>query len=151
MFQILLVVCTSHVLWVVRTSHVLWVVQTSYVLWVVQTSHVLWVVQTSHVLWVVQTSHVLWVVQTSHVLCVVKVRSYIEWYPVRMTGQSALHFNPWQTCSFQGHIYFSGKHSATLQLREDYSFTFPPLSVLRYIQLSELWQHGVIKLAKGSK
>ena len=58
------------------------------------------------------------------------VRSYIARYPVRVTVQSALHFTPWQTCSYQGHLNFSGKHSATLQLREDYSFTFPPLSVL---------------------
>ena len=56
-------------------------------------------------------------------------------------------------CSFQGHLNFSGKHSAMLQLHEDYSFTFPSLSVAMYsfIQLSELWQRGVIKLAKGSK
>ena len=47
----------------------------------------------------------------------VKVRSYIARYPVCMTAQSALHFTPWQTCSFQGHLNFSGKHSATLQLR----------------------------------
>ena len=60
----------------------------------------------------------------------VQVRSYIARYPVRRTTQSALHFTPWQTCSFQGHLNFSGKHSATLQLREDYSFTFLPLSVL---------------------
>ena len=59
-----------------------------------------------------------------------KVRSYIVRYPVRRTAQSTLHFSPWHTCSFQGHLNFSGKHSATLQLREDYSFTFPPLSVL---------------------
>ena len=70
----------------------------------------------------------------------VKVRSYIARYPVRRTAQSALHFTPWQTCSFQGHLNFSGKHSATLQLREDYSFTFPPLSVLPG---TELWQRGV--------
>ena len=61
----------------------------------------------------------------------VKVRSYIAQYPVHRTAQSALHFTPWQTCSFQGHLNFSGKHSAMLQLlREDYSFTFPPLYVL---------------------
>ena len=59
-----------------------------------------------------------------------KVRSYIARYPVRRTAQSALHFIPWQTCSFQDHLNFSGKHSAMLQLRKDYSFTFPPLSVL---------------------
>ena len=57
----------------------------------------------------------------------VKVSSYIAWYPVHRTAQSALHFTPWQTCSFQGHLNFCGKHSAVLQLHEDYSFTFPPL------------------------
>ena len=61
----------------------------------------------------------------------VKVRSYIARYPVHRTAQSALHFTPWQTCSFQGHLNFFGKYSATLQLlREGYSFTYPPLSVL---------------------
>ena len=48
--------------------------------------------------------------------------SYIARYPVLMTAQSALHFIPWQNCIAR------------------YSF----------IQLSELWQRGVIKLAKGS-
>ena len=55
----------------------------------------------------------------------------IAQYPVHRTAQSALHFTPWQTCSFQGHLNFFGKYSATLQLlREGYSFTYPPLSVL---------------------
>ena len=49
-----------------------------------------------------------------------KVLSYIARYP-----DSRFAF-----CTFQRHLNFSGKHSATLQLREDYSFTFPPLSVL---------------------
>ena len=83
-----------------------------------------------------------------------KVRSYIALYPVHRTAQSALHFTHWQTCSFQGHFNFFGKYSATLQLlREGYSFTYPPVFIARYsfIQLSELWQCGVIKLAKGSK
>ena len=63
--------------------------------------------------------------------CKVKVCSYIARYPVHRTAQSALHFTPWQTCSFQGHLNFFGKYSATLQLlREGYSFTYPPLSVL---------------------
>ena len=78
-----------------------------------------------------------------------KVRSYIARYPVLGTAQSALHFTPWSTCSFQRHLDFSGKHSATLQLlREDYSFRYPPLSVARYslIQLSELWQPGFSRL-----
>ena len=49
---------------------------------------------------------------------IIKVRSYIYIvrYPVLGTVQSALHFTPWQTCSFQLHLNFSGKHSAMLQL-----------------------------------
>ena len=56
--------------------------------------------------------------------------------------------------SFKGHLNFSGKHSATLQLlHEDYSFRYPPLSVARYsfIPLSELWQCGMNEIAKASK
>ena len=44
--------------------------------------------------------------------------------------------------------------SKTLQLlREDYSFKYPPLSLAKYsfIQLSELWQRGMNKIAKASK
>jgi len=37
-------------------------------------------------------------------------------YPVLSTDQSALHFNPWQTCSIKHHFDYPGKHSATLQL-----------------------------------
>ena len=33
-----------------------------------------------------------------------KVRSDIAQYPVLGTIQSALHFTPWQTCSFQRHL-----------------------------------------------
>ena len=49
---------------------------------------------------------------------------------------------------------FSGKHSATLQLlHEDYSFTYPRLSVARYsfIKLSELWHCGMNKFAEALK
>ena len=55
----------------------------------------------------------------------------------------ALNFTPWQTCSIQRHIDFSGKHSAMLQLlHED---RYPHMSVARYsfIQLNELWQCGM--------
>ena len=31
-------------------------------------------------------------------------------YPVRWAAQSALHFTPWQTCSFRHQLNFSGKH-----------------------------------------
>ena len=80
--------------------------------------------------------------------------SYIALYPVIGTVQCALHFTPWQACSFQHHFNFSEKHSATLQLlHQDYSFRYPSLSIARYsfIQLSELWQCGMNKIAKVSK
>ena len=65
-----------------------------------------------------------------HIINLNSVCSYIARYPVHRTAQSALHFTPWQTCSFQGHLNFFGKYSATLQLlREGYSFTYAPLSV----------------------
>ena len=70
------------------------------------------------------------------------------------TAQGALHFTPWQACSFQRHFDFSVNHSTTLQLlREEYSFRCPPLSVARYsiIQLSKLWQRWVNEIAKASK
>ena len=50
-------------------------------------------------------------------------------------------------------ISICGKHLATLQLLdEEYSFTYPPLSVAMYsfIQLSELWQCGVNEIAIAS-
>ena len=37
---------------------------------------------------------------------------YITQYPVRWTAQIALHFTPWQTCSFRHQLGFSGKHSS---------------------------------------
>ena len=69
-----------------------------------------------------------------------------------------LHFTPWQFIptlytsppgsSFQCHLDFSGKHSAKDQ---DYSFTYPPLSVARYsFILSDLWYCGVNEIAKKS-
>ena len=57
----------------------------------------------------------------------------------------------WQTCSF---LRFSGKNSAELPLlHENYSLTFPTLSIARYsfIQLSELRHRGVNSNADASK
>lgn len=55
-----------------------------------------------------------------------KVGSYIAQYPVVGIVQSVVHFTSSQTYSFQHD--FSGKHTATLQLRsENYSFTYPPM------------------------
>ena len=75
-------------------------------------------------------------------------------YSAVSTAQSALHFTPRQTCSFQRQLDISGKHLATLQsLCEDYSFTYPPLSIAGYtlIQLGELKQSGTNEIAQASK
>ena len=82
---------------------------------------------------------------------VIKVCSYIAWYPILGTVQSTLHITHWQTCSFQHHLDFSGKHLAILH--EDYLFVYLPLCVARYLfmQLSELWERGVKETAKASK
>ena len=79
-----------------------------------------------------------------------RVSFYIAQYPVRWTAQNALHFTPWQTCSFRHQLGFSGTHSAMLQLLcKYYSLTFPPLSIARYsfIQLRQLGRHGENKNA----
>ena len=85
--------------------------------------------------------------------CKIKASSYIAQYPFLRIAQSALHFTSltdlfthtpsrllWEATSYM------------LQLmREDCSCTHPPLSIARYsfIQLSELEQCGVKKLAQG--
>ena len=54
-------------------------------------------------------------------------------------------FLPWQTCSFRHEQGFSWKHSGDAAIPgNDYSLTFPPLSIARYsfIQLSQLRRHG---------
>ena len=74
-----------------------------------------------------------------------KVCFYIALYLVTWTAQSTLHFTPWQTCSFRHQLDFSGKHSSHASITsEDYSFTFPPLSIVMYSfkQLSELGHYG---------
>ena len=66
-------------------------------------------------------------------------------YAVLWTAQCDLHFTPWQTCPFRHQLDFSEKHSSqAANRREDYSLTFPPLSIARYslIQLSELGRRG---------
>ena len=54
-----------------------------------------------------------------------------------------LHPPPWQTCSFR-QLGFSGKHSShAASTCNDYSFTFPQLSITRYsfIQLGHCGQN----------
>ena len=73
----------------------------------------------------------------------VKASSYIAQYPVLRTVQSALYYSSLTDLFTQTHM---------LQLmREGCSYTYPPLSIVRYssIQLSELEQRRVIKLAQG--
>ena len=84
----------------------------------------------------------------------VKVNSYIPLITVHGTAESVLHFIRCKTCSFQRQLDFYGKHRTTLQLlRKYYSCTYPPLCITGYsfIQLSELEQRGVNKIAKVSK
>ena len=65
----------------------------------------------------------------------------------------------WQTCSFRQQLGFSWKHSSHAAItRNDYSLTFPTLSIARYsfIQLSELGcrrdlEKKMPKLRNGSK
>ena len=71
----------------------------------------------------------------------VKVCFYIAHYPVHCTAQKRFTvFLPWQTCSFRYQLGFSWRHSSHVAItRNDYSLTFPPLSIVRYsLQLSEL-------------
>ena len=71
-----------------------------------------------------------------------KVCVYVAQYPVRWTVQIALHFTPWQTCSFRHQLAFSWKHSSHAAITsEDYSLIFPPLSIIAkysFIQLIRL-------------
>ena len=73
----------------------------------------------------------------------VKVWFYIAQYPVHWTAQSALHFPPLADLFIL----------AMQQLRNDYSLTFPPLSIARYsfIQLSRLRRREVKENAQTSK
>ena len=74
-----------------------------------------------------------------------KVCFYIAQYHVCLTAQSALHFTPWQTCSFRHQLDFSRKHSSHAAIMcEAYSLIFPPLSTARltFTQMSELGRHG---------
>ena len=83
-----------------------------------------------------------------------KVWFYIALYPVRWTAQSALHFPPLADLFIPTPFSASlGSILAMQQLRNDYSFTFPPLSIARYsfIQLSRLRRREVKENAQTSK
>ena len=84
----------------------------------------------------------------------VKVWFYIALYPVRWTAHSALHFPPLADLFIPTPFSASlGSILAMQQLRNDYSLTFPPLSIARYsfIQLSRLRRREVKENAQTSK
>ena len=79
---------------------------------------------------------------------------YIALYPVRWTAQSALHFPTLADLFIPTPFSASlGSILAMQQLRNDYSLTFPPLSIARYsfIQLSRLRRREVKENAQTSK
>ena len=81
-----------------------------------------------------------------------KVWFYIALYPVRWTAQSALHFPPLTDLFIPTPFSASlGSILAMQQLRNDYSLTFPPLSIARYsfIQLSRLRRREVKENAQN--
>ena len=83
-----------------------------------------------------------------------KLWFYIALYPVHWTAQSALHFPPLADMFIPTPFSASlGSILAMQQLRNDYSLTFPPLSIARYsfIQLSRLRRREVKENAQTSK
>ena len=87
-------------------------------------------------------------------IVVKKVWFYIALYPVHWTAQSALHFPPLADLFIPTPFSASlGSILAMQQLRNDYSLTFPPLSIARYsfIQLSRLRRREVKENAQTSK
>ena len=80
--------------------------------------------------------------------------SLIALYPVHWTAQSALHFPPLADLFIPTPFSASlGSILAMQQLRNDYTLTFPPLSIARYsfIQLSRLRRREVKENAQTSK
>ena len=73
----------------------------------------------------------------------VKVCFYIAQYPVRWTTQTALHFSHGRPVQFRHQLDFSGKHPSHAAItHEDYPFTFPPLSIARYLFIQSLGRRG---------
>ena len=84
----------------------------------------------------------------------VKVWFYIALYPVHWTAQSALHFPPLADLFIPTPFSASlGSILAMQQLRNEYSLTFPPLSIAMYsfIQLSRLRRREEKENAQTSK
>ena len=93
-------------------------------------------------------------VESQYEYLMVKVWFYIALYPVHWTAQSALHFPPLADLFIPTPFSASlGSILAMQQLRNDYSLTFPPLSIARYsfIQLSRLRRREVKENAQTSK
>ena len=68
-----------------------------------------------------------------------KVWFYIALYPVRWTGQSALHFPPLADLFIPTPFSASlGSILAMQQLRNDYSLTFSPLSIIARYSIIQL-------------
>ena len=80
----------------------------------------------------------------------VKASFYIAQYPVLGTVQSALHFTSLADLFTQTPSRLLWEASSLQLMREGCSYTYPPLSIVRYsfIQLSELEQYRVKKLAR---
>ena len=92
--------------------------------------------------------------QTSVFIRYLKVWFYIALYPVHWTAQSGLHFPPLADLFIPTPFSASlGSILAMQQLRNDYSLTFPPMSIARYsfIQLSRLRRREVKQNAQTSK
>ena len=80
--------------------------------------------------------------------------AHIALYPVHWTAQSALHFPPLADLFIPTPFSASlGSILAMQQLRNDYSLTFPPLTIARYsfIQLSRLRRREVKENAQTSQ
>ena len=87
-------------------------------------------------------------------LCLEARPYHIALYPVRWTAQSALHSPPLADLFIPTPFSASlGSILAMQQLRNDYSLTFPPLSIARYsfIQLSRLRRREMKENAQTSK
>ena len=96
---------------------------------------------------------VIWFKGSLTFTCCKKASSYIAQYPVLRTVQSALHFTSLTDLFTQTPsrlLWEASRHMLQL-MREDCSYTYPPLSIARYsfIQLSELEQCRVKKLVQG--
>ena len=79
------------------------------------------------------------------------VSSYTAQYQVLMTVRGVLHVPPWQTCPIKLHLYFSGKHPATLQLiREDHRYTHISTTTHSQVNCSRVERTNLLIVRHGS-